>query len=90
MGQERHLCEQHAEHRRDQQLEPAVAEQHEAGDGTAEAERENRAHHDVEPTGAVQEALLLHPLRHFGVGADQRWVVSGVNVALPRANLWSL
>ncbi len=66
------LGQEDAERRRHQQLEPAVAEQDESGDRTAEAEDEERSDKGVEPGRAGEETGLLHDARHVGVGAGHR------------------
>ena len=52
VGEEGDLGEQDAEGSGDEQLEPAVTEQDEAGDRSAEAERERADDDDVESAGA--------------------------------------
>ena len=56
--EERDLREDDAEGAGDEQLEPAVAQQDEPGDGAAEREREDRADDAVEPRRAPQEARV--------------------------------
>ena len=51
-----------AECARDEQLEPAVAQQDETGDRTAEREGDGGADHGVEPRRTAQEARLAGDL----------------------------
>ncbi len=80
VGQERGLREQDAQRRGDEQLEPAVAQQDEAGDGPTEREGQHAADDRVEALATTEEAGLPHELRHLGVRVGQ--VREGV---IPRA-----
>ena len=83
MGEERELREDQAERTRHEQLEPRVAEQDEAGDRTAEGEREPRDEGEIEPPRAVQEAGFANDPGEGGVAPRG---VSGTGAGLRRPN----
>ena len=60
--EERDLSEQDAEGGGDEQLEPAVAEEDEAGDRSAEAEGDRRGDDGVENRGAGEEPAFANDL----------------------------
>ena len=71
MREERHLGEHDAERCGDEQLEPAVTEQDEAGDAAAEGEQQCGAHEGVEPGRSAEEPGLADDLGHLRVRAGQ-------------------
>ncbi len=92
VGEERDLREQDAEDSGDDQLEPAVTQQDEGGDRSAEAERDRGADDDVEPRRALeQSASRGRPATTFVYA----WVIGGklsfrayVWRTAPRVDAW--
>jgi hypothetical protein len=82
VGEEGDLREQDAEGRGDEQLEPAVAEEDEAGDRSAEAERDGSADEGVEDGGAGEEPALANDLRQLRVGLGDRGELGGAGIGL--------
>ncbi len=72
VGEEGDLREQDAEDTGDDELEPAVTQQDEAGDRSAEAERDRGADDDVEPRRALEQSGLTHDLRNLRVRLSDR------------------
>ncbi len=72
VGEERHLREDDAECGRDEQLEPAVSQQDEACDATAEREQEGCRDGAVEHVGAAQQARLADDFGDLRVRTGDR------------------
>ena len=62
VGEERELGQDDAERARDQQLPPGGAEEHEAGDRSAERGDQDAAHHVVEAGASTQQAEVADRL----------------------------
>ena len=82
MGEEGDLREQYAERRSDQQLEPAVAQQDEAGDAPGKAEGDQCSDERVEPGRAAEQSRLADDLRQIGERPRDRGEVCGAGVGL--------
>ena len=71
--EESRLCEDDAQRRGDQQLQPAVAEQNESRDAAAEHDGDEGADAGIEARRPLQKPEFFHDLRHLGVGPSDGW-----------------
>ncbi len=65
--EERELGEDDAEDAGDDELVPAVAEQHESGDGGAERDQDDPEDHRIEPGAPAQEPGIANRSQQAGV-----------------------
>ena len=80
--EERNLREEDAERGSHEQLQPAVAEQDESGDGTAEGESDRAADSGVEPGRALEQPEFADDLRDLRVRTRHRREICGPGVGL--------
>ena len=80
--EERDLREDDAEGARDEQLEPAVTEQDEAGDAAAEGQQDAGGDGRVEPACAVQQTGFADHLQHVLVRVRHRRELGVAGVGL--------
>ena len=82
VSEERDLGEQDAERRGHQQLQPAVPQQDESGDRSAEAHGDRGADCRIEPGRTPEQAEFAYHLRYLRVGTGDRRELSRPGVGL--------
>ena len=82
VSEERHLCEHDAQRSGDQQLEPAVPEQDEAGHAAREGDGQGHPHQDVEPARPLEKTSVADHLQDLHLRAEHGREARLVDVGL--------